>query len=186
MKIKWINSSNNWREIANAARTTIGMEAGEGEPSREWKRKILRAEHSPIRLLKIRWKWVELPYYVSNHMVRHKIGIEHFVKSQRSDRTGDNIRDRSDSPQGELIEHECEANAQALINISRKRLCNQAHDNTILAWEKVIVQLKDIEPELFQICVPECIYRGFCPEFKSCGFIETSRYKKVRKHYVTS
>ena len=38
-----------WRDVANAARTTIGQEAGEGEPSSKWKRRMLLAEHSPIR-----------------------------------------------------------------------------------------------------------------------------------------
>lgn len=183
MKIKRMKSSNNWREIADACRTTVGMKPGKREPSSEWKRKILLAEHSPIRLLKIRWKWVDLPYWVSVHFVRHKIGIEHFVRSQRTDRTGIN---REKLYQGELVEHECEANAQAIINISRKRKCEQSSGCTINAWNLMLDVLQVMEIELSNLCVRECVYRGFCPEIKSCAYVNTKKYKNERGSYVST
>ena len=181
MKIGYIETTDNWREVANAARTTIGMEEGEGEPNSKWKRKILLAEHSPIRKLKIKWKWVELPYWVSVHIVRHKIGIEHFVRSQRTDRTG---IDRNKKSQSATVEHECESNAQAMINISRKRLCNQAAGKTHRAWLYVVNRLIDYEPELASVCVRECVYRGFCPEMEPCGFISKPEYSYIREAYI--
>ena len=181
MKIDYMKTTDNWREVADAARTTIGMKPGEGEPSMEWKRKILLAEHSPIRKLKIKWKWVDLPYWVSVHLVRHKIGIEHFVRSQRTDRTG---IDRSGKSQSAKVEHECEANAQAMINISRKRLCNQTADKTQRAWLYVVNRLQAYEPELASVCVRECIYRGFCPEMEPCGFTAKPEYKADREVYL--
>jgi hypothetical protein len=30
-------------------------------------------------------------------------------------------------------------------------------------------ELKFIEPELYSCCMPDCMYRGGCKEFKSCG-----------------
>jgi len=33
----------------------------------------------------------------------------------------------------------------------------------------LIEQIAKEEPELALACVPECVYRGGCPEFKSCG-----------------
>jgi hypothetical protein len=75
----------NWQDIKNATMTTIGMSAGK-YPDTVWKLKLLRAEHSPIRKLRFSWRWRDLPYWVSVHFVRHKIGIEHFVKTQRTDR----------------------------------------------------------------------------------------------------
>jgi hypothetical protein len=36
--------------------TTISKEAGDKEPSHEWKRKLLLCEHSPIRRGTISWK----------------------------------------------------------------------------------------------------------------------------------
>lgn len=178
MNCKILSTSNNWRAIADAARTTVGKEAGQGEPSSTWKRKILMAEHSPIRKLIISWKWTYIPSWVSVHFVRHKIGIEHFVRSQREDRT--HVKRKS---QGELIEHECMANAQAIINISRKRLCHKASAKTRGAWKIYLEELDEVEPELFSVCVPECIYRGFCPELNSCGYDKTDLYLVSKQIY---
>lgn len=182
MEVKFIKTKGTWRDIADAARTTIGMEAGEGEPSSNWKRKMLLAEHSPIRKIHINWKWTNLKSWVSVHFVRHKFGIEHWVKSQRPDRTGSRDN-RDDAPQGTLIDHECEANIQAIINISRKRLCSQAMPETREAWKIFIENFKDIEPELYSVCVPDCIYRGWCYEYKSCGFHKTKKFQEKLNKY---
>nr|MCR5838537.1 hypothetical protein [Kiritimatiellia bacterium] len=108
MKIKFLKVKGTWREVADAARTTIRREEGEGEPSSKWKKRILLAEHSPVRKLCFNWKWVDLPYWVSVHFVRHKFGIEHFVSTQRTDRTGvQRDANRQDAP----VMHECFANA---------------------------------------------------------------------------
>ena len=169
-----------WRDVADAARTTINMEEGIKEPSSKWKKNMLLAEHSPIRKIHINWKWYNLMSFVSVHFTRHKIGIEHWVRSQRTDRTG---IDRNDLKQSELIEHECEADAQAIINISRKRLCNQASKETREAWLKFLNSFRVQENELYNACVPECCYRGFCPELKSCGYYKTEEYKDCLKAY---
>jgi actin-like ATPase involved in cell morphogenesis len=63
-------------------------------------------------------------------------------------------------------------NAQEIINISRQRLCNKAELTTNQIWRQVVEELRKIEPELANACVPQCYYRGFCPEFKSCGFAD--------------
>ena len=32
--------------------------------------------------------------------------------------------------------------------------------------------------------VPDCLYRGFCPEFmNSCGYVNTDKYKKELEIY---
>lgn len=138
MQVKLLDIKGTWRSIADAARTTIGKDAGEGEPSSSWKRRMLLCEHSPIRKLIIGWKWTNLLSWVSVHFVRHKFGIEHWVRSQRTDRTG---IERNELKQSELIEHEAEANAQAIINISRKRLCVQASEETRIAWVRFLDEL---------------------------------------------
>ena len=173
MKITTLSKlHDSWLAVVECARTTINKE-GSKEPSVKWKKKILLAEHSPIRQLMFRWKWEDLKSWVSIHYVRHKFGIEHYVGTQRTDRTGIN---RDNKPQDSLVSHECLANAQTIINISRKRLCNCASKETREAWELVLKDLKKIEPELVEVCVPECVYRGFCPEIKSCGFAKTPEY----------
>lgn len=169
-----------WKDVKNACRTTINKKENDEEPSRIWKRKILLAEHSPIRHISISAKWYDLPYWVSTHITRHKIGVEHFVRTQRTDRTG---IDRNELSQGSLVEHEILINLQALINISRKRLCKLASIETREAWMSLISVLNDAEPEIVGACVRECIYRGKCTEFKSCGFSKTRIYEAYLKNY---
>lgn len=180
LKLKYFKSRFSWRDVADAARTTIRMEEGDKEPSSAWKRRILLSEHSPIRQMVFKWKWVNLRYWVSVHFVRHKIGIEHFVSTQRTDRTGVN---RDEVEQSAPVNHECFANAQALIFISRKRLCRQASPETTAAWRLVLDEVKACEPELYSVCVPECVYRGFCPEFKCCGYAATAGYQTALEAY---
>lgn len=149
--------------------TTINKNTGK-YPDRDWKIKLLISEHSPIRKLKLSWKWDSIKSWVSVHFVRHKIGIDHWVSTRRTDRTG---IDRNALRQDELVSHEFEANAQAIINISRKRLCSSASLETRTAWKEFLVEVKKVEPELFFVSVPECIYRGGCSEFHNCGLYKS-------------
>ena len=179
MKAEILNYVDNWQAVKNAAMNTVGKETGK-YPDSDWKNRILLAEHSPIRLLTFTVRITDLPYWVSVHLVRHKIGVEHFVKTQRSDRTG---VDRSDLPQGALVNHTMQINAQALINVSRKRLCTQASQETREAWKEVIEAIRPNEPELAGVCVRECVYRGFCPEMVSCGYCESEAYRLECERY---
>ena len=76
------------------------------------------------------------------------------------------------------------ANAQALINISRKRLCSCASADTREAWKQVKAAIAKVDPVLADKMVPECIYRGFCPEFLSpCGYSKTPQYQEALEKY---
>ena len=180
MIVEFLGTKGNWQDVAGAAYTTINKEAGNKEPTSLWKRRMLLCEHSPIRHLQVKLKWRDLMYWVSVHFVRHKIGIEHWVRTQREDRTG---VERESLPQGNCVEHEILANAQAMINISRKRLCNQASKETRDAWIEALNAIKSEQPELVAVCVPDCVYRGWCYEYKSCGYHLTEKYRRVLEEY---
>lgn len=87
--------------------------------------------------------------------------------------------------QGEGNDMDMTCNAQAFINISRKRLCmGCTSPETRLAWKLVIDALREVDPILAEKCAPECIYRGFCPETeRCCGYVNTERYKKRLERY---
>lgn len=174
MKVSFLKIIGNWRAVADAARTTVRKEAGEGEPSSSWKRRLILAEHSPIRKLKVEWKWADLLWWVQTHFTRHKFGVEWFVSTSRSDRTGIN---RDNLFQSAPVDVEAEANSQAIINISRKRLCNKASRETRDAWWAFLRELRRVEPELARCCVPDCVYRGWCYEMDSCGFHHKEGYR---------
>lgn len=168
-----------WQDVKDSTMNTIGKTTGT-YPTSDWKRKLIISEHSPIRRIKFYWRWKGLKSWVSVHFVRHKIGIEHWVTTQRTDRTGVN---RDELPQGSLVNHACEADAQALINMSRKRLCNCASKETRDSWIEVKNKVEEVEPELASCMVKECVYRGFCPEMFSCGYYKTEAFKKELHEY---
>lgn len=152
----------------------------DGEITSSWKKRILLAEHSPIRAQKITIHLKGILSYVSTHLVRHKIGVEHFVHTARPDRGG---KPREEQLKVDPVNHVMIANLQAIISMSRKRLCKKSEEETRQAWQSVVDDFWQIEPELASVCVPECVYRGFCPEMKSCGFCKTEEYKKQLEEY---
>lgn len=46
--------------------------------------------------------------------------------------------------------------------------------------------IKPYEPELYSVCVRECVYRGRCTEMKSCGFDKTEQFKEELDRYYLS
>ena len=158
-----------WMKIKSACMTTISKDAGK-EPTQEWKRRLLLCEHSPIRRGTISWKFDEIPYCISTHFVRHHEGVEKWVGTERADRT--EIKDRSQRSQMDMVPMEMEANIQAIINISRKRLCTSADPLTIKYWKAVLEAIKEYDEDIYWACVPECVRCGGCPEYKSCGYYD--------------
>lgn len=177
-----------WKRALNAARRTIGKAPLDKEPSKSWEAKMLLAEHSPIRLLEYEWTWADIMQWVTTHLVRHHEGCEKFVHSQRGDRRAIldeyNVSSRNELPQGATNDMDMTANAQALISISRKRLCNCASKETREAWKQVQDAIREVDPVMADKMVPECIYRGFCPEFMNpCGYANTEKYQQDLKKY---
>ena len=186
--IKRLEQVTSWKRVLNAARRTIGKQPLDKEPSDSWKAKILLAEHSPIRLLEYDWTWGDIMQWVTTHLVRHHEGVEKFVHSQRGDRRPlleeYNVKSRNELPQGALNDMDMTANAQALINISRKRLCSCASKETREAWKQVKEEIAKKDPILASKMVPECLYRGFCPEWmNSCGYSKTKKFEEDLKEY---
>lgn len=172
-----------WKRALNAARRTIGKAPLAKEPSKSWEAKMLLAEHSPIRLVEFDWTWKDIMQWVTTHLVRHHEGCEKFVHSQRGDRRVLPVP-RNELPQGALNDMDMTANAQAIINISRKRLCSCASKETREAWKQVVEAIREVDPVLADKCVPECLYRGFCPEFMNpCGYSKTKKFEEDLQRY---
>jgi len=174
LEVRIVNSptDQDWLNVRNDALFTQ-RKSTDRVPSSELKKKFLISEHSPIRDLKVVWEWIDIPYYVSVHFSRHHQGVEHFVSSQRNDIQ--KKYDRRSAPQSSPVNHKCTANTQAILNISRARLCLVASPETTKAWRLFLEELYKYEPELVQLCVKPCVYRnGICPEvFKPCGYNKT-------------
>ena len=55
---------------------------------------------------------------------------------------------------------------------------------TIEAWKLVVKTLNDnVDPVIADFLVPNCIYRGFCPEVNSCGYWKSDKFKKDLNDY---
>ena len=184
MNVK-VERDTSWKRALNAARRTVGKKPLDKEPSETWIDNILYAEHSPIRLVEYRISFEGIRQWVTTHLVRHWLGFIPFIHSQREDRRNLEVP-RDELPQGAENDADFVANAQALINISRKRLCNCASKETKEAWTAVKNEMEKVDPIMAKHMVPECIYRGFCPELKSCGYSKTEKFKEELSKYRKS
>lgn len=155
-----------WEWVKTCTLNTVGKKSVSA-PTEEWKKKLILAEHSPLREL---WFGIrmEIPYYVSVHYVRHHIGVNHYVQSQRNDRQKN--YDRTKAPQDAPVSHIMSLNAQELVFMSHKRLCKQADPATRAVMQEIVRQVVTICPEFEEVLVPLCKYRnGKCTEFYPCG-----------------
>lgn len=157
-----------WNEVLNAARFTQRKPEVDHEPSDEFKQKMIKAEHSPLRCLQFTIDFYDIPYYASVHLCRH-VHAQPFVSTSRPDING-KMKPRDEQKKSDPVNMRLLVNAQEIINISRVRLCNKAEKVTQMLWIEVLRELSKIEPFLANVCVPNCLYRGFCPEIKPCGF----------------
>lgn len=167
MKVELIKypTQTDWEYCKTCTLNTVGKKLVNKEITSEWKRKILESEHSPIRELWFGFK-LEIPYWVSVHFARHHEGVHTYVQTQRTDRTG---IDRNELPQGAMVSHIITINAQALMNISHKRLCKQASKETRQVMQEMCRLAIEVCPELKGLLVPNCSYRnGKCTEFFPC------------------
>ena len=183
MKIE-IQRVTSWTDVLNAARFTQRLPLKSGEPSIKWKKKIIKAEHSPLRCLMFNIDFYDIPNYVMVHLVRH-VHAQPFVSTSRPDIDGKQVP-REEQKKTDPCNMRLFLNAQEIINISKVRLCTKAETKTRSIWFGVIKELAKIEPELANACKPSCFYRGFCPEIKSCGLADTETFPLVVNDYIKS
>lgn len=148
-------------------RKACEMTMNGGVKSKVTLRGIYDCEHSPMRCSMF---WIEMrgiPSFVSTHFVRHKIGVEHFVKTNRDDRGGDTEVTRM-TP----VNHGMLVNAQTLVNMARKRLCLKAHPEAVLVMRGIKDALEKVDSDLAACLIPECRYRRGCHEPKTCGYFK--------------
>lgn len=173
-------------EMISRARTTVWKDNLNKGPSEQFISDLYFSEHSPIR---DKWFSVEIKsikYWLAMHLCRHNIGFTSYISTQRDDRRETDVS-RDELPQGSLVNMSITLNAQAFINVSRKRLCNQSHRETIEVWEKVIDELSKVDRILARNCAPNCVYRGgICPEGKkSCMYHRSDSFKCHLQHYLS-
>lgn len=173
--------------VAEASAITQGWDDNELTLG-QWQR-LLLAEHSPIYALQIKIRFDGVPYYIHVQNVRHHVGVQHYVRSQRPDSMNPVDYDRAEAPQGAPVDHMMIVNPGSLINIGKERLCFKAWKDTRNLWWRVKRQLEANEDlyltKVGQAMRPKCYYQGVCPEPEPCkmqyylkkGYDEWSAYR---------
>lgn len=181
MEVK-ITKTVGWDVAMGDALWTVHKEFNGKEPSDTWKAKACIAEHSMLADVRFIVELYGIPCWVAQHISRHDAFAGHhlretkeihYVATQRTDRTG---VERGKLPQDTLVDHRISLSAKDLITISRLRLCTCASKETREVWQAIIAELAKTEPILAKLCVKNCIYRGFCPEFTTCGYTSTRKF----------
>jgi hypothetical protein len=140
--------------------------------------KLLHCEHSPIRTIFYRVSMKNIPAYVSVHFTRHKVGVEHFVTSLRNDKSYTTGEEDRWSP----VNHVMYPNAQAVLTMSRRRLCGQASKETQLVMKNIKKCMQQLDPIIAKHMFPMCKYRGnICFEIKSCGVAKHWKDVEIQK-----
>ena len=155
-----------WMKAKVRALVTAGKKAV-NPPDYEWKVKMLRCRHSPIRKLPFSFYISDMPYWLHVELVRHHVGIEKYVKSQRDDRNNNKVP-RGKKPQDAPVNVIIDLNAETLMTLMNKRLCGAATKEMqefMFTIRKLVIETN---PEFEQFLVPMCLYVNRCYEFTSC------------------
>ncbi|MCQ2299951.1 MAG: thymidylate synthase ThyX [Bacteroidales bacterium] len=156
-----------WSLVAEAARTTVwkGSLPDGKEPSDEFRSAIIRSEHSPLRAIVFKIRMEGIPTCVSVHLVRHHVGVEHYVSTNRPDRNGGNTNVDRNTP----VNHLMIINAQELLFMARRRLCGMASPETRTVMRYITDAVAKVDPIVASHMLPMCAYRHMCPEQNGCG-----------------
>ncbi len=162
MEIK-IKPLTDWALVRELARFTVGKKNIKSPVTDEFKRAMLMSRHSCLRPLQFQLTLIGIPDACSTHIVRHKIGVEHFVTTQRPDRTG--------KARGGLRNHTLIINAEALVTQARRRLCDKASEKTRAIYNDIKEYfLTSDYPEIGHAMQPSCYWYGHCPELSQCEY----------------
>lgn len=203
VKVRRVTPPDLWRECAGY---TTGKDC-----KMSWS-KMLALGHSPIRASIYFVEMRNIPLFCASQFVRSNVGVQFFQLSKRTDRGGEDFRKVCKDIEYELRNHPnvlvmndianeikglpdkfdrytpvdlaCVINAEAIITMSRKRLCAKASAETREIWGKVVEDVSECDPDLAKHCVKPCVYCGFCREAKPCGYMKTDAYKKQREDFL--
>jgi hypothetical protein len=172
MEVK-INKLTNIELAHQAIKSTINSETNIKSSLSD----IYSWDHSIARTQLFFIQMIAIPTLVSVHIVRHKIGVEHFVKSNRIDRGGN-----SEATRHTLINHSMLINAEAILTMAKARLCFKASKETRELICKIKKEMEHIDYELATVMLPKCFHQGMiCKEPKPCGKYAVKKWKSYLK-----
>lgn len=160
-------TQDDWCEVLRRCLVTVGKKSSK-IPDMNWRTKMLRCRHSPIRYLQFSFLLKDIPYWLHTELVRHHIGVQFYVRSQRDDRANNDIP-RAEKPQGALVDMIMDINAEALMTVFAKRSCGCATKEMQLLMLLLKDKVVQTNPEFTEFLIPPCEQIGKCNEFSPCG-----------------
>ena len=155
-----------WYEVYRRALVTIGKRPIR-EPPDEWIREMLEARHSPIRRAWYSFELINLPSNTATHFCRH-VHAQPYVSSLRNDRQ--DAIDGDMAPRCAPVDMILDVNAEELMVMANKRLCNQAAPVTRQIMAGMAELAVWATPQLAGLLVPMCEWcGGVCHEMRPCG-----------------
>lgn len=134
---------------------------------------LLVARHSPIRELKFVFLIEDIPSNTATHFVRH-VHAQPYVSSLRNDRQ--EKLDGDLAPRNTPVDMMISVNAEELMTMSNKRLCNLAAENTRKVMREMCRLAEAAFPPIRGCLIPMCQYHGgVCHEIHSCGKCEEDK-----------
>jgi len=132
--------------------------------------------HSPVRTQIFEIALYGIPSFVSTHLCRHtKQHPQPFVTTSRSDRGG-----AVDAGRFTPVDMTIWANAEAILEMARLRLCWKASKETRDVMFEILKEMIMVDPALAGHMVPSCVAQGgYCREPKPCGHYIVERYDPI-------
>jgi hypothetical protein len=127
----------------------------------------LKARHTPIRVLNFAFLCEDVPSNITTHLARHVHAVP-AIGTLRNDRQHE--IDGDEAPRNTPVPMIFYCNAEELMTVSNKRLCNKAAMLTQRLVQMMCLEALDKMPELEGLLVPMCEYHGgVCHEIQPCG-----------------
>jgi len=131
--------------------------------------------HSPLRAVLYRIYVENVKSWVTVHYVRHHIGVQFYVKSQRDDRKNDPMVDRGAARQDTEISMMFDINANSLLTMAQARLCLKASPETRDVMKAIKHQLfegDEYDEIVGNAMQPPCGWYEKCFEPQPCGKVK--------------
>lgn len=161
-----------WISVKQRALITIGKNPI-SVPDMEWRKKILRARHSPVRYLRFSFLIQDIPYWVACELRTHVHDMPYvadfgvYIKSQRSDRQ--DKYDRGEAKQSAPVNMLVDINGEQIQILANKRLCQQATHEAREVVKTMCWLVEEKCPEYKGLLVPMCVHNGgVCHEIYPC------------------
>ena len=71
-----------WIDVKNECRNTVNKGVSNKDATSDFKWKLLISEHSPIRLIDVKWRWEGIKSWISVHFARHWLGWDKWISEE--------------------------------------------------------------------------------------------------------